>query len=307
MRRTTLPVAAAAALLCAPLPAIAQDRADEQRQSIRETLGAITFSFDGGNAAEYADAVREASGRKNVVIMPGVDAFHMPPVELRDVSVEGALAALRFARPIEEDELGRARIDVGREADVFVIVAQFADELAHAARAERETAVFSLAEMLETGEVAPADVLTAVETALALSESGEPAMRYHPETRLLIVRAPRTELEAVEMVLRGVEHSAGVMRAGAEEAEDVRREIEETRVALEAARRAVDEAAKYADQVEQLAEQGGAGPLDVLEAREAMIQRERKRAELESHLHLLEQRLERQRRHAGDNEAHMAH
>lgn len=302
MKPGTLRIAAAAGILAAVAGlAIGQDGADAQRHADPRAThhqqtqkqarqGAISFAFDGGTAVEYAAAVGAASGQKNVVVMPGCEGFVMPAVELSGVSMRGALAALEFASAL--DGAPGSRLNVNEMGDVYVVAPSGVD----AGQAPAETAVFSLAEMVESGSVEPGDVLTAVEAALELAGSDEPQMRYHPETRLLMVRGSRDDLEAVDRVLDGVENSASVMTVGAQRIEKIRQELEETRAELEATRRQIAEASNYADEIKNLAEQGGAGPLDVLKAREEVIRLDRGSAELESRIKILEERLERERR-----------
>lgn len=280
-----------------------RDRQDARQQSQPEW--GIAFSFPGGTAVEYVEAVRAASDDKNVVVMPGCENFSMPGVELSGVSTRGALAALEFATPI--DAATDARLILNEMGDVFVVVPSVAGKDIFNTTS---TAVFSLAEMIEVGAVEAGDVLTAVEAALELSGSDTPKMRYHPETRLLMVRGAKDDLAAVERVLRGVKDSASVLQVGAKRIEEIRQNIEETRAELEAIRAQITESNAYADEVKTLAEQGGAGPLDVLKSREEVIQLQRDQAELESRLTILQERLERERARSQPNteaSQHTAH
>ena len=281
VRRTMRVVGALAAVLVAASPGLGQGSASVFVEPER-----VSFTFAGGSAVAYAKAVREASGEKRIVVMPGCEEYVMPPVELSGVTVEGALGPLKYAW--SANPLNWMPLRVSSENDVFVVAPAWDKEPEVAI----ETAVFTVAAMLESGEVAAEDLLTAVETALEMADEGQAMIKYHPETRLMLVRGSEEVRDTVARVLDGVQHSSHAMRKTVQEIEEVKRRIEETQVSLAATTKELEEVARFAAEVDKLAKVGEASAMDVLEAREALIRREEGRAELEARLHRLIRQLD---------------
>ena len=257
-----------------------------QAGQTQEPVEIISVTFPGGSAAAYAKAVQDASGKKRVIVMPGCEAFQMPPVSLEGVSFEGALMPVQYAR----SGTPGAILQVDTVGDVYVVAPATVYSVYSTAE---ETQVFSLAETLEAGQVRAEDVLTAVETALNLGDEGNAAVKYHPETRLLMVRGTPDAIESVRRVLNGVMESANAMRHGADDKDQAQREMDKLRAGVDASAKEVEEAKKYAAEVDEMAKQGKMSPLDVLKAREQLIEREQKRAEMEARLRVMQERAEK--------------
>ncbi len=192
-------------------------------------------SFEGGSAEDYVAAVRAASEHANIITMPGVEAFEMPPVTLTGVSIEGALAPLEFARPSDPAfaHMDDVELDIEEDGNVFVI----APEEGWPPRQEVRQAVWSLAELIDAGGLTPEAALTAVESAVEALGTGEPRIRFHPETRLLIVVAEEATLHLVDDVLDGLDESAEAAREREDEIRELDQEAAELRIELEHARR----------------------------------------------------------------------
>lgn len=255
-------------------------------QAVQAKGPEVSVSFPGGSAADYVEAVEKASGQKRIVVLPGGEKFQMPAVDLEGVSLEGALMPLQWATTPEGDT-----IQVHSKDDVFIVVPQF-PQFTRPSERPPQTQVFSLAEAVESGQVKAEDILTAVQTALSLDPEADASVKYHPETRLLIVRAGPDALGAVQTVLNGVMDSVRAMTTSAKNRGDARQKIAETEAALQAATQEVAEAQKYADQMDELVTQGNKGvtPADALQARERVIGAKQKQTELAAQLQLMQER-----------------
>lgn len=165
----------------------------------------FNLSFKGGTAAEYLETVRRAHPPANIAAMPGVERFEIPPVEFQWATVEAAVRMLEDLQRTSDagrEELRVRMLPVEGSAEPLVQV------LVERRRGEETSMVWSVAETLSRG-VDPADMLTAIETALRQFES--PAtVRFHKETDLVIVRGTSDQLSAIDMVLGRLEQSAVV-------------------------------------------------------------------------------------------------
>lgn len=160
-------------------------------------------SFPGGNVKEYLEAVRRAHPGARVVIMPGVERFPMPPVDLQSVTLD---AAIRVAADRQDYSIGKLN------AQAFPV--EGANELLYRVWLETRgydprSGVWSLSALLDTGKphgLKPEDVLSAVQTALSLFDT--PAtVKYHQETQLLLARGSQDQIDQIGKVLAELEHA----------------------------------------------------------------------------------------------------
>lgn len=279
MRKTaiaTIALVAAAALLLGPSHARAQSQSPPQT---------VSFRFEGGSARQYVEAVQRASGQKRIVVMPGCEAYVMPGVELEGVSLEGALSPLRYAWA--EAPHNWMPLKVAREGDVFVVAPSWEQE---EIKEEERTVVYSLAEALEDGGVRAEDILTAAQAALEVSGADTDSMRFHRETRVLIIRGTGEVITAVEEVIEAVQQSAVVIREIEDRGAALRREMDMIRAHLVARTQMLESAARVLGEIEQSGEASG---LDKMRAREELIGHEQAAAELRARLQELEEKLGR--------------
>lgn len=276
---------AATTILLGSTRAVAQSSGQEGMAERQAQGRTVSFRFEGGSARQYVEAVQRASGQKRIVVMPGCEAYVMPHVELDGVSLEGALSPLRYAWA--EAPSNWMPLKVVREGDVFVVAPAWEqDEIEE----EERTVVYSLAEALEDGGVRPEDVLTAAQAALEVSGADIDAMRFHKETRVLIVRGTDRVITAVEEVIDAVQQSAEIIQAVEDRGAALRRDVDVVRAQLVSRTQMIESAARMLGEIERSGEASG---LDRMRALEELIGHEQVAAELRARLQELEEKLER--------------
>jgi hypothetical protein len=247
----------------------------------------------------YVDAVRAASKNNNIVTMPGVEHFTMPPVTLTGVSVEGALVPLEYARPTDPRyaQMDDVELEIDDEDGVFVI----APEEGWPPRVETEQAVWSVASLMGRGGLSADDVLTAVQSAADTLGAGSSSIKFHAETRLLIVEGPEETLMVVDRVLDGLEESAEAAMERREHIDELELEADQLRVELDHARAELDEALRMRERVEQQVRAGDLAEDEgwPAEIRSRVRDHEREVAQISSRIRRVERRIERLRDDAG--------
>src|SRR3954468_2965186 len=168
----------------------------------------ISLDFGGGTLSQFVDAVKKgaaqvvADSAVNVVFAePRVAQFQVPAIQLQHVSVESALRAAVHPRARAEGNerpmLEQVGTGGGTSAPVFVVsMGTAGGRPPPSTRVE----VFDLRELIGSG-IKPESVITAVQTGLAMEESGPRAdVKFHPESGLLIVRGDPGQLDTVRQV-----------------------------------------------------------------------------------------------------------
>lgn len=159
--------------------------------------------FGGGTAVEYVEAIREAYSNANILAMPGLEEFVVPAVNLDGVTVDAALESIEGQEAMIDGAWAKVRLsdaDIeGREERVFTISLERRES-------KLESRVWSVGEQLELG-VDEADLLSAVQAVLTLNDQVA-TVRFHPETRLLMVRGHHQTLEMVQETISQIQRSA---------------------------------------------------------------------------------------------------
>ncbi|MCH8316765.1 MAG: hypothetical protein IIA64_12410 [Planctomycetes bacterium] len=176
--------------------------------------GLISVKFAGGTVAEYFEALLKEAGTINVMLAPEVADVSMPPVTLTSVSLSAAIGLVdgRSASPP-----GRfIKLDVHQMPqfhDGALPTYQVRAEVHRASRRVVATArVWTIASLLRDDVFDADDVLAAVETALDILQStGEPVIRFHKETGLVIARGDPQQLSAIDDVLGQLQASQNLM------------------------------------------------------------------------------------------------
>ena len=173
----------------------------------------ISVKFAGGTVTEYVNFLVKEAGTINIVVALEAADVPMPPVTLTKVTVRAAIDLVdgRSASPP-----GRI-IELGvRHMPQYVAEArptfQINAEVRRTERRRTQASVWTIANLLR-GDIFDADdVLTAIETALDIIEStGEPIIRFHKETGLLIARGDLAQLSAIKDVLGQLQQSQNLM------------------------------------------------------------------------------------------------
>lgn len=218
----------AATLVLAPAPALALQSAGGGAAQA-EADKTADIDFPGGTVAEYIETLRRAfdGEPRNVLMDEETASRELGNARMRAMTLEGAL---RLMSDIFPDRGVRSSIRVS-ERPGYLVVEHVMSPFVSEDVPSNQTRVFSIRGIISpaTDEDAAAlrteDILTAVELVImASSPRAEPEIRFHPETGMLIVAAPRTSLsvvtEAIDLMTRDTqtlrEQAAAARRAGPE-------------------------------------------------------------------------------------------
>lgn len=187
-----------AILVLGPGTALAQQAPGQLSQGVgmRKETPRADVDFPGGTVAEYLATLDKAFGAANVAMEPGVESARIAPVRFVGVQRQDALLALQTLA------------DVGpmRKLDVFSVNDDSIMGLRVSGRVVNypiETRVWSLRPYLDS-QTTSVDILSAIETAIGLVP-GEPQIKFHKDTGLLIMRAQVDQLDAANQVLKALE------------------------------------------------------------------------------------------------------
>jgi len=177
--------------------------------SDREIVPRFDLNFRGGRLDQYIEAIREAQPDASIVLLPSTHRIFIPPINLRSVTVEAALRALGTQHSTDQGQI--------REIEVQSSRVEGSEQRVYSVKVlrqpvEYQTAVWSIAELLELG-MSRNDVASAIQTAqeiafMSIGDDLQPMVRFHEETKLLIVRASVESLEVFEEILREMRRSA---------------------------------------------------------------------------------------------------
>ena len=177
----------------------------------RSTLGAnisndeeelISVKFAGGTVADYVKALVKKAGTINVVVALEAAEVPMPPVTLTKVTVSAAIdlvdgrSLLQRERSIELDVRHMPQY-TEQEQPTYQIQATVRGN-----PVRTQASVWTIANLLRGDNLDADDVLAAIETALDILQStGEPIIRFHKETGLVIARGDQAQLSTIDDVL----------------------------------------------------------------------------------------------------------
>ncbi len=160
----------------------------------------FNLDFPGGELNAFLEAVRTAHPGANVVSPQDAASFPIPPMQLRNITLEAAMRLLEGTAELpdgREARIGIAPIGVSGSWDPAVRVKY---EVSTRSRwGELQSSVWSLTETISSNRSAD-DVLGAVQVALATFPV-ESTIRFHEPTSLLIVRGTEAQLQLVDKTL----------------------------------------------------------------------------------------------------------
>jgi len=217
LARTLVPLALAAMALSVPTT-LAQD--DPTRAAQGADMTRLDLSFKGGTMQMFVDAIRESVSPDplNIILQNDAASLHVPSMELRSVSIATALEVAvpqtgRWMESAEDGGLVTRYRDLKRIGDPFSAAVFVIDDRSEAVQNQRtqtsfskepesaEIEIFSL-ERLASERTDVARLLTAIDTALSLSQSAQKAeIKHHADSALLITRGTQSQLEIVERVV----------------------------------------------------------------------------------------------------------
>lgn len=188
----------------------------------------VTFSVDfaGGTVTEYLEAIRKAYPKANIVSAAGLEAYTVPAITLKEVTIDGALKPLEYV----------AQATGGRSADLNVRkddgVASVSVPQRSVSRSDAlSTFVWNSKTLTANGLVSVADITGAIETALSVFPEEGPAIRIHEATGILAIRGTREQLSAVENVIDQLRETPRPYEAPSE-LEQAERSVRESQIEI---------------------------------------------------------------------------
>lgn len=169
----------------------------------------LDLDFPGGTVGQYVDAVRAAQPAANIVVSPDAAEFPMPPVQLKGVSVEAAMGAIK--QEVGDSQSGKSWVGAepiptrGSAEQVFRVMAGSQPGQSN------QTVVISLAETLRANgprALKIEDILSAIEAATNMT-SPPPKIRFHAETSLLLFHGTADQVSTLERTVDALRRTAG--------------------------------------------------------------------------------------------------
>lgn len=217
MRRHPLAIAlAAGSLLALSAPAPAQPA---PFPTTRDRIPVISLNFPGGTVEKYIAALRDAAGTQgaNIVVSKAALGVELAPIQLTGAQLPAAVQALRAAAGVEAGSWDIQEVPGTSNGQGVVMTVDFrAPKASRQSRDDSDLQRLEIISIKQIVEALPGDppganiecrpevVLSAVEAAVSLGQQkaeGEPEVKYHPDSGLLIVRAgPTTMRAAIEAV-----------------------------------------------------------------------------------------------------------
>ncbi len=171
----------------------------------------VDLDFKGGSAADYVKLLLKQTDAINVTCSSGVDAVQVEPVQLRNADIASALYVIDGLRGqdgpntvvLNVEELPRLG---GQTAPVYRVQSH---EIGRSRPQSLKAFVWSFREVTEAG-IEAETILSAIEAALDMFDDStvEPQLRYHADSRLLLVRAEVQQIEVIGDVIGSIERDA---------------------------------------------------------------------------------------------------
>ena len=266
----------------------AQPHAQNAHVERDRNTAALNITFPGGTLAQFVDALKAgAPGPLNILLKREAPSLEVPPMDLKSVSIKTALelAIPEQGRRVETlpdgaEILRFCEFSVIGEHDpssapVYVIDAfstRREPKLPQRTKAGYAHAleVYSV-ERIVSGEDDVRRLITAINSALALSPGAQPAeLKFHPEAALIIARGDPEQLSAIERVINSFIDTASIREneriANAVQRAELRDELIERRAELEKAEAQVYMHARDLDELRKLATEDFTSQREILEA-----------------------------------------
>lgn len=175
----------------------------------------INVDFKGGTLGQFVETVTTAARNAvkdapvNIVFADAkVAQYQVPPVQLRHVMLDTALKAAIYPRSrtgadeiLSMEQLGGTLGSEGSQ--VFVIASVSGRAKPRAQRVE----IFDLRDLTRSGTKMEM-ILTAIEAAVKMEDTGDTEIKYHEDSGLLILRATAAQLEAAGQVVAHLSEGA---------------------------------------------------------------------------------------------------
>jgi hypothetical protein len=225
------------------LPATAQQphKDGDETRTARAPRQTISLDFAGGTLAEYVAGLRGVGQNVNIVLPELASRVRVPPLALRETSVEAALRAVThvvdpgFQLGINVSQGSSPHAGPIGEPVYSVQIRQVvtgsnrAPASAGTSPSGRNVRVFALRHLIKDGAADAAyrldvkTILTAVDTGLAVvtdqvavdedPQAPKAIVRYHEDSALLFVAGTSPQLRVIEEVISSLAHSTQAERA----------------------------------------------------------------------------------------------
>lgn len=265
----------------------------------------VNVDFPGGTLAQFVEALSQAAAPRPVNVMLRNHAGEVPVgvVRLRSVDIGTALEAVADVE-LQAEMLGegswkhaeRVRLRLARVgpgdggSPVFIVDRQDAGRIPDSTvEAQRPgVQIFSIGEIIDAPPEVPNapgtrmtidQVMSALETVLALQAGRtEPLVRFHEESRLLVVQGDGPQIAAIASALSRIEDSIRGERKRALDVQmqriELQHELEEAMGRIQVAEARLADASQSLDELARLAETGAATPGEVRAARTSLVELE---------------------------------
>ena len=174
-----------------PLPPVETNKYSKQKFDIMFEKPLSVEDFVASLRTQTNDSV-------NIVVAWDARKVMIPSLELRQVSILSALDAMWTATQEEVwwDDGDDAFIKILRKPDSEL-------GMGHSSNRGSETAVMNVANIVDQNEKAEASMLSAIEIGLEMSSSSPENVniKFHKETKLLFIRATRSDINIVSQVI----------------------------------------------------------------------------------------------------------
>lgn len=247
-RRITIIAITLTALMFASSPTMALQNARTTRGGVQagpmeqDPSQLFDFNFKGGTLQEFVEQLMDTLQKRdldaNIIVKDIAKKAQVPALELRSVSIEGAMRLLHNHQSSTNE--GTIRLDLDQLSSggtpIYVIDArmisaiQSNDEMVH---------VWNVSDMLKN-DIKADDLLTAIEAALELAGGvNKASLKFHESTGLIMARGTGDQIGTIEQVVSQLGRSATRI--------DQMRKIE---AELEAAQASKADAARMKDELQ---------------------------------------------------------
>jgi hypothetical protein len=176
-------------------------------------LPRFDLDFKGGLVQEFVDALnKELNGRLNVIIPSEAEATMIPPMKMTSVNVSQVFEALQQASrkfvPVRYGNMVQERVYAFNFTTTSKPVTEtsvwaFSVDRPRPEAEEPGYRFYQLGPYLGPNGLKIEDITTAIQTALKmLKQEPGPTLKFHPETKLLIVVGKDSEFRLIDDVLK---------------------------------------------------------------------------------------------------------
>jgi hypothetical protein len=184
-------------------PLLAQEGPPPQEPKTSPLTQKIDVDFPGGTINEFLKTIKVANDIiPNVIVSKEAGQVVLPAIRLSSVTVSDAMNGLKLMREIDQNE-----IRVSEGPNVITIHA-YPSGRPHSVSTQVFTVESLLSNASDGANYTIDDIVTAITTAWKMNpEERSAEIKYHNETKLLLVVGSKNQLDTVQDVLRRLEEA----------------------------------------------------------------------------------------------------